>query len=317
MKSLRAGVIGVGHLGQYHAQKYAALPDIDLIGVIDTDPQQASHVASTLNTRSYTDYHELLDQLDLVSIAVPTEHHFQVTRDFLNAGIHVLLEKPITNTPEEAQTLIDLAREKQLVFQIGHLERFNPALQAIWHDRSSPVFIESHRLAPFNIRGTDVDVVLDLMIHDIDIILSMVNCPLTDIRSVGTAVLTPAIDIANARLEFANGCVANLTASRVSNKHMRKIRLFEHNSYISIDFFAHKITYHKTCGDLSEQQGELPICIEEQSFEDADALMAEIQSFIRSIKEGIPPVVTGEDGKRALEIALEITRKNSVTAHIS
>jgi predicted dehydrogenase len=317
MKSLRAGVIGVGYLGEFHAQKYAALPDIDLLAVIDSDPQRALHVGETLDSPSYTDYHEILDKLDLVSIAVPTEHHFQVAQDCLDAGIHVLLEKPITSTPEEAQDLIDLAKHRQLIFQIGHLERFNPALQAIWHDRNNPVFIETHRLAPFNIRGTDVDVVLDLMIHDIDIILSMANSSLTDIRSVGTPVLTPAVDIANARLEFANGCVANLTASRVSNKHMRKVRIFEHNSYISIDFFAHKITYHKTCDDLSGKHGELPICIEEKSYQDADSLMAEIKSFIRSIREGIPPVVTGEDGKRALEVALEIIRKNSILANLS
>ncbi len=317
MKSLRAGVVGVGYLGQYHAQKYATLPDIDLICVIDKDPQRADHVAKTYNTRACTDYHEILDQLDLVSIAVPTEYHFQVAHDFLDAGISVLLEKPVTKTPEQAQVLIDLARDKQLVFQIGHLERFHPALQAIWHDRNNPVFIETHRLAPFNIRGTDVDVVLDLMIHDIDIILSMVNSPLIDIRSVGIPVLTSAMDIANARLEFANGCVANLTASRVSNKHMRKARIFQHNSYTAIDFFAHKITYHKTCDDLENPLGDQPICIEEQSFEDADGLMAEIQSFIRAIREGLTPMVTGEDGKRALEVALEISRKNSVAANIA
>ncbi len=312
MNVLRAGVIGVGHLGQYHAQKYATLAETDLIAVIDTDPQRGAHIAQQHGTDSYTDYHEILDKVDLVSIAVPTEHHFQVTRDFLEAGVHVLLEKPITKTPEEAQALIDLAKERRLVFQIGHLERFNPALQSIWGDQNNPVFIESHRLAPFNIRGTDVDVVLDLMIHDIDIILSMVDSPLKDIRSVGIPVLTSGMDIANARLEFANGCVANLTASRVSNKHMRKIRIFQHNSYISIDFFAHKITHHNTCDDPSEQQGELPICVEEQSFEDADSLMAEVQAFIHSIKEGTPAVVSGEDGKRALEVALDIIRKNNV-----
>lgn len=316
MGLLRAGVVGVGYLGKFHVQKYASLPDVELVGLVDIDEHEAEKKARQYKVCSYTDYRELLDQVDLVSIAVPTDQHFAVARDFLEAGVHVLLEKPITKTPGEAQQLISLAEKNNLTLQVGHIERFNPAMQAIWDNQNEPFFIESHRLAPFNIRGTDVDVVLDLMIHDIDIILSMVKSPLIDIRSTGIPVLTRSTDIANARLEFENGCVANLTASRVSEKHLRKIRVFQHDHYISIDFFGHKIAYHSTCEEKSSNQA-LPICTEEQSFQDADALMVEIQAFIRSIKEGVPPVVSGHDGKHALEVALEIARKCMVSGNIS
>ena len=306
MKLLRAGVIGVGHLGSFHASKYTSLPGVDLVVVVDTDQARAEKVASDNDTNACRDYREILDQVDMVSIAVPTEHHYQVARDFLEAGVHVLLEKPITTNPLEAEELIDLARNNNLVFQIGHLERFNPAIQAILSRQNDPSFIESHRLAPFNIRGTDVNVVLDLMIHDIDIILSMVKCPLADIRASGTPLLTSAIDIANARLEFTNGCVANVTASRVSNKHMRKMRVFQKNQYISIDFLAHKVTSHHACVSPSPNSDEPLICVEEQSFQDGDALLEEIRAFVQSIREGTVPLVSGEDGKRALEVALEI-----------
>ncbi len=308
MNRLHAGVVGVGYLGSFHASKYASLPDVDLVAVVDTDMKRAENKAAEFDTKAYSDYREILDQLDMVSIAVPTEYHYQVARDFLEAGVHVLLEKPITSSPEEAQELIALASRNKLVFQIGHLERFNPAIQSIWGRQHDPFFIESHRLAPFNIRGTDVDVVLDLMIHDIDIILSIVKCPLKDIRASGIPILTSAVDIANARLEFENGCVANVTASRVSNKHMRKIRVFQKNNYLSIDFHARKAALHHACEGQSGDSGEPVISIEEQSFQDGDALMEEIRAFVHSIREGTSPVVTGEDGKRALEVALEIGR---------
>jgi len=308
MKQLRAGVIGVGYLGKFHASKYAGHPGVELVAVVDTDPAIADSIAAENNTRACTDYHDVLDQVDLVSIAVPTEYHHQVARDCLASGIHVLLEKPITTTPAEAQDLIDLARANNLVLQIGHLERFNPAIQSVWSRNNDPLFIESHRLAPFNIRGTDVNVVLDLMIHDIDIILSLVKSPLTEIRASGIPILTSAVDIANARFEFANGCVANVTASRVSNKHMRKMRLFQKNSYVSIDFHAHNVAFHHAGDDTSADSDAVPIIVEKQNYQDGDALLTEIQAFVESICTGTEAVVSGEDGKRALEVALEIVR---------
>lgn len=303
MNPLRAGVIGVGHLGSFHAAKYTSLPDVDLIAVTDTNQVRAEQVAIDNKTSACNDYRELLNQLDLVSIAVPTEHHYQIARDFLDAGVHVLLEKPITSTLPEAEELINLAQQHHLVFQIGHLERFNPAFQAVMSRQINPSFIESHRLAPYNDRGTDVDVILDLMIHDIDIILSVVKSPLMEIRASGMPLLSNAVDIANARLEFTNGCVANVTASRISNKHMRKMRIFQRNNYFSIDFHTRQLALHYA----GESDGPL-ISIEEQTFSKGDPLLEEIRAFVHAIRTNTAPVVTAADGKRALQVALEIGR---------
>lgn len=310
MATLKAGVIGVGYLGRFHAQKFAALEGVDLVGVVDADPARAQQVAQEVGTRAFTDYRPLLDsRVDLVSIAVPTQHHFAAARAFLEAGVHILLEKPVTQTVEEAEKLIELAREKSLVFQVGHLERFNPAVLALKGVLKNPMFIESHRLAPFKPRGTDVNVVLDLMIHDIDIICTLVGSKIKLINSVGVPVLTGEVDIANARLQFDNGCVANVTASRVSRESMRKIRIFQSDAYISIDYQARKTAIYRKGGDGFPIPGLPHVTMEEQSFPESDALLAEIRSFVESVRTGSSPLVSGEDGKRALEIALLINQK--------
>ncbi len=239
-KKLRAAVIGVGYLGRFHAQKYAALSDVELVGVVDADAATAQRVAEELGVAAFTGYRELLGGqgagVDLVSVASTTESHHAVARDCLAAGVHVLAEKPITVTVAQADELIALAEAKHLVLQVGHLERFNPAWLAVKDRMQRPVFIEAHRMAPFKARGIDVSVVLDLMIHDLDLILPLVGSPVTDLRASGVSVLTDGIDIANARIEFANGCVANLTASRTSTASLRRLRVFQHHEYISDRF---------------------------------------------------------------------------------
>ncbi|HEX9180839.1 MAG TPA: Gfo/Idh/MocA family oxidoreductase [Burkholderiales bacterium] len=302
---LRAAVIGVGYLGRFHAQKYAALPDVELVGVADAGRERAEQVAAECGTRAFTDFRDLLGAVDVVSIVVPTERHFEVARVCLEAGAHILLEKPVTQTVAEAETLIKLARERGRVFQVGHLERFNPAMLAAQPLLGEPLFIESHRLAPFKPRGTDVDVVLDLMIHDIDIILSMVHSDIADIRSTGFPVLTDEVDIAHARIEFANGCVANVTASRVSQMAMRKIRVFQHDSYLSIDYHTRKVAVVRRVG---MDAGQPRLEMEEREFPQADALLEEVRAFLDAVRRGAAPPVTGEDGRRALEVALRINQ---------
>lgn len=234
--AIPVGVIGVGYLGRHHARLYAELSGARLVGVVDVDAARAREVAAATGSRAFTDYRELLPQVQAVSVVVPTSAHHDVTVACLKAGLDVLLEKPITVTLEEADRLIALADAAKRIIQIGHLERFNGAVRALVTRLAAPRFIESHRLGPFVGRGTDVHVILDLMIHDLDIILSLVRSPITEIRAVGVPVLTPNIDIANARLEFADGCVANITASRVSKDPMRKLRIFQPDAYFSLDY---------------------------------------------------------------------------------
>jgi predicted dehydrogenase len=309
MSRLRAGVIGVGYLGRFHAQKYAALENVDLVGIADVSRERAEEVAAEVGTTAFTDYRELLAQVDLVSIVVPTQHHFPVAKECLEAGCHILLEKPVTQTVAEADELIRMATERRLVFQVGHLERFNPAILALRGVLKNPLFIESHRLAPFKPRGTDVNVVLDLMIHDIDIILNMVPSTVKVVNSVGVPVLSNEVDIANARLQFENGCVANVTASRASREAMRKIRIFQADAYISIDYQERKIAIFRKGGEGLPIPGLPNVTMEEKSFEQGDALLAEIRAFIDAVGTGTAPPVTGEDGKRALELALQINQK--------
>ena len=308
MTKLRAAVIGVGYLGRFHAQKYAAIEGVELVGVVDASRDRAEEVAAELGTIAHTDFRSILSSVDVVSIAVPTQHHFTVARECLEAGCHILLEKPITQTVEEAEELIRIAASKGLVFQVGHLERFNPAVLALRGVINNPVFIESHRLAPFKPRGTDVDVVLDLMIHDIDIILNLVSSPIKNIDSVGVPVLSEEVDIANARLQFENGCVANVTASRVSREAMRRIRIFQADAYISIDYQGRKIDILRKEGGGIPVPGLPQIFMEERRFDQVDALMSEVTSFVEAVRGGTPPLVSGEDGKRALELALAINR---------
>ncbi|MDH5182916.1 MAG: Gfo/Idh/MocA family oxidoreductase [Gammaproteobacteria bacterium] len=307
MSKIRTAVVGVGYLGKFHADKYASLTDAELVAVCDASADTASEIATKLGVEAFTDHSQLFGKVDAVSIVVPTQLHYEVAKQFLENGIHVLLEKPITATVEQAEELVKIATDNKLVFQIGHLERFNPAILALDEVMATPLFIESQRIAPFNPRGADVSVILDLMIHDIDIILDLVNSPVKNIQAKGVAVLSKDIDIANARLEFENGCVANVTASRAGMKSERKMRLFQHDAYISVDFGNKKLGVHKK-GDGEMFPGVAEIDSHEQVFDAGDALLSEIESFIMAIKNGTNPVVSGEAGKRALETAMEITR---------
>jgi predicted dehydrogenase len=305
MQKLKCAVIGTGYLGKFHAEKYATLPECELVAVVDINEETAKTIANKHDAQALTDYAPLLGNVDAVSIVVPTTLHYQVAKDFLNAGSHVLIEKPITTTVEQADELIAIAKAKNLILQVGHLERFNPAVLALDKDEK-PLFIESHRLSPFNPRANDVSVVLDLMIHDIDIILALVNSDIERIDASGTAVLTKGTDIANARLTFKNGCVANVTASRISMKLERKMRLFRPSSYASVDFQNRILQKYRT-GEKEMFPGVPEITSEEATFETSDALMAEIQQFIGCIQTGEQPLVTGEAARLALATAIQIT----------
>jgi len=308
-RTLRAAVIGVGYLGRFHAQKFHANPQVELVGVVDTDCERAAEVAKEVHTAAFTDYREVLPHVDMVSIVVPTRYHYSVAKDCFEAGCHVLLEKPVTQTVAEVDELIRISASRSLIFQVGHLERFNPAVKALTGVLKNPQFIESHRLAPYKPRGTDVDVVLDLMIHDIDILLSMVPYPLKTINSVGVPVLSDEVDIANARLQFENGCVANVTASRASRETLRKMRVFQQDAYISIDFQQREIIVYRKKVGVSLIPGLPNVSMEQSSFEQGDPLKDEIDAFIVAVRDGTPPVVSGHDGKRALKAAIQISEK--------
>jgi predicted dehydrogenase len=308
MNKIRTAVVGVGYLGQFHAEKYAQLPDAELVAVVDSDRQRVDEIAAKLGTKGVTDYRVVLDEVDAVSIVVPTQYHFEVARAFLERGVHVLLEKPITTTLAEADELIRIARERGAAFQVGHLERFNPVVMGLGGLLTKPGFIESIRIAPFKPRGTDVNVVLDLMIHDIDIIQHIVGSPVKQINSIGAPVFTEEEDIANARILFENGCVANVTASRISLKSERRMRIFQPDSYISVDFQNKKLAVFRK-GDGEMFPGVPNVQMEEKSFEPGDALKSEIEAFLEAVATGRPPAVTGEDGRRALETALMINKK--------
>ncbi len=305
MEKIKVGVIGVGYFGQFHAEKYARMEGVELVGVADIDPSRARAVAKEVRTQPFFHHSELLDRVQAVSIAVPTPLHHGVAKDFLLRGIDVLLEKPISKNLEEADELITLAESKGLILQVGHLEQFNGPLLALEGIIRNPMFIESNRLGPFLTRGTDIDIVLDLMIHDIDIILSWVEAKVKWFHAVGIPVLTPHIDIANVRIEFENGCTANLTASRVSREKVRKIRLFQPNGYLSIDFLTQKVVFaSKKEGPGKETLPE--ILVQKIPVKKVDPLESEIQSFLQCVKNRKPPRVSGKDGKRALELALQI-----------
>jgi predicted dehydrogenase len=305
MKNIKVGVIGVGYLGRFHAQKYAAMENVSLVGVADLDAQQGEKVAGECNCHSFIDYRELLPQVNAVSIAVPTSCHYQVAGECLEHGIDVLLEKPMTVTLEEADKLIAKAKIRQAILQIGHLERFNPAVQAMEPFLTTPVFIESNRIATFKNRGVDVDVVLDLMIHDIDIILNIVKSPIKTIHTVGAPVVTANTDIANARLIFENGATANVTVSRISQTNVRKMRIFQPGSYINVDFGNKRVMTINLSGELLEN-GMPKQDVKVQTFSDGDALKSEIISFVHHVRERTIPAVSGEEGRRALEVALQV-----------
>ena len=306
MQKIRAAVIGVGYLGRFHAQKYAQAEGCELVAVVDPRAEARAQVAAELRTRAVGDHRELLGAVDAVSVVTPTPEHFAIAREFLERGAHVLVEKPVTETPAQARELIALAARQRRILQVGHLERFNAAIIAAMPYLRAPRFVECHRLAPYRERGTDVNVVLDLMIHDIDIVQTIVGSPISSIDAVGTPVFSEEIDIANARLRFENGCVANATASRVSLKTERKLRVFEDDAYLSLDLQQKIVTLIRK-RTTPPQPGELPVHIEEQSLDQGDALKAEIDSFLDCIRSGGAPVVPGEAGLIALETAMRIT----------
>jgi len=308
MNKIRAAVIGVGYLGRFHAQKYAALPSCELVAVADGRQDVRDAVAAEVKTRAVADYRELLGQVDAVSVVTPTPAHFAIADAFLDAGAHVLVEKPITETPEQARALIARAKERQRILQVGHLERFNAAILAAEPHLSTPRFMECQRLAPYKERGTDVNVVLDLMIHDIDLVQSLAGSDIVSIDAIGTPVFSGEIDIANARIRFANGCVANTTASRVSLKTERKLRIFEDAAYISLDLQQKILTLIRKREGVP-QAGQLPVSIEEANLEQGDALKSEIASFLDCIRNDRQPIVSGQDGLRALETAIRITEQ--------
>lgn len=314
MGKLRVAVIGVGYLGKFHAEKYAGMDDVKLVGVADVDPCVAGEIAEKLNVKPYTDYRELVGRVDAVSVVVPTRSHFEVAGAFLANGVDVMLEKPMTSTLEEADRLIEMAEARDLVLQVGHLERFNPAIVPIKNMVKDPVFIESHRLSIYKPRGTDVSVVLDLMIHDIDLILNFVRSEVSDIRAAGIDVISDSVDIANARLEFKCGCVANVTASRISTRNERKLRMFQKDAYMAFDFAKRGITIiDKSEG--GDDSGLIPgLTIRELLFaEGGDPLEQELRGFVRSVINREKPDVSGREGREALRVALAVMEQISKT----
>jgi predicted dehydrogenase len=316
---LKIGVVGVGHLGKHHARIFAGIKNCQLVGVYDRVHERAEEIAHTYNTVAFENYEDLLSAVDAIDIAATTTYHFDLAKPALESGCHVFLEKPITSTSEQAAELLEIAKKNNLKIQVGHIERFNPVILAVTSEISEPMFIESHRLAPFTPRGSDVPVVLDLMIHDIDLIMSFIPCPIKEIRASGVGILTPSIDIANARLEFENGAIANVTASRISMKRERKIRFFQKEAYISVDFQNKKSNVIKKsprlltllpqlmAGDPSINPEDLVDQREILAPEGGpDALTLELQSFVDAIINDTKPIVDGYDGARALDVALQI-----------
>jgi predicted dehydrogenase len=304
-REIRAAVIGAGYLGRFHAQKWLELEGCRLVAVADPAAEVRARVGAELGVAAVADWHELVGAVDAVSIATPTPLHHPIARACLQAGIHVLVEKPVATTVSEARDLIRAAAEAGRVLQVGHLERFNAAVQAIAGIVTRPRFIESHRLAPFRQRGTDVSVVLDLMIHDIDLIQSIVRAPLVAVDAIGTRVFSDDLDIANARLRFGSGCVANVTASRVSMKTERKLRLFQDDLYLSLDLQQKIVTVIRK-GAAPADSGMPQVVIEEQTYEQGDALKSEIEAFVDSIRTGRAPLVGGAEGLEALDTAIRI-----------
>jgi predicted dehydrogenase len=321
MNQLSVGVVGVGHLGSLHAKMYAQMQSAKLIGVYDLDELRAKKIADEYGTKAFSAVDALLEQVEAVSIATSTQAHYDAALNALEHGIHCLIEKPITATIEQARTLVERAAAKTLKLQVGHIERFNPAILALEPYRLRPLFIESHRLAQFNPRGSDVAVVLDLMIDDIDLILSLVKSSVTRIDANGLAVISDTPDIANARIQFENGCVANVTASRISQNKMRKMRLFQQDAYISLDFAqglaeVFRLVDEDTpntkptlrLGKIDQGQHKRLIIYEQPEVKEVNALKYELEQFVGSVQKDSEPPVTGRDGLQALEVAQEILR---------
>ncbi len=322
MDKLNVGVIGVGHLGSLHAKMYSQIRAANLIGVYDTNKDRAREVAAQFNTRAYASPGELVAAVDAVSIVTSTPSHAEVAEVALGKGVHTFIEKPITETIDQARRLVALGESHHLKIQVGHIERFNPAILALEAYDLRPLFIESHRLAQFNPRGSDVAVVLDLMIHDIDLILSLVKSPVDRIEANGVAVVSESADIANARIQFKNGCVANVTASRISQQKMRKMRLFQQDAYISIDFAQGLAEVFRLVdegntnaaptmllGKIDQGKRKREIIYEQPEVKEVNALKYELELFLRSILDNTEPPVSGKDGMQALEVAREIMER--------
>ena len=312
---VRIGIIGVGHLGKFHVQQYQTIHNVECVGVFDIDIECVDVVSKNYNVKSYDNLDDLLSRCDAVSICTPTSTHYSVAKQALNLGCHVFIEKPITTNIDEAEKLILLSNNNNKLIQVGHIERFNPAFCAFNKENISPEFIESHRLAPFNIRGTDVDVILDLMIHDIDILLQIIKSDINQINASGVSVLSNTIDMANTRIEFANGCVANLTASRISQKQLRKFRIFEKKIYTNIDFLNPCVETYMLSNKQPKKDGayivvnetsEKFILYDKPNIVPHNALKVELEAFVKSINDCINPVVSAIDGLAALKVAIQI-----------
>jgi predicted dehydrogenase len=322
MEKLKIGVIGTGHLGQLHTKMFQQISNCELIGIYDSNPDNLTRVAKEYNVKAFGSITEMLKDVNAVSIAVTTSSHFQVAEKCLDNNKHVFIEKPITSLISEGEKLVKTAADKKLIIQVGHIERFNPALLAVEEYIIQPMFMQSDRLAQFNPRGTDVAVVLDLMIHDIDIILSLVKSDVEKIDANGVAVVSDNIDIANARIQFVNGAVANVTASRISQKKMRKMRLFQKDNYISLDFIAGMAEVYRlvsadqqlltpaiSFGEIGVGDKKKRVIYEQPEIKEVNALKYELEIFVNSVIAGKSPVVTGEDGLRALKVAQIIIEK--------
>ena len=328
MRTVRVGVAGLGHLGRHHLRIYSDLEEADLIGGYDIDQRLAKERCGALGTKAFSKYEELLEEIDALNIVVPTRSHFEVAMSALKRGIHLLIEKPITRTIDEADVLIQEAKEQNCIIQVGHIERFNGALRTVEHLNMKPLFIESSRLAPFNPRGTDVSVIHDLMIHDVDIVLSLVKSSVEKIDAVGAGIVSQDEDIANARLLFENGCVANLTTSRIARKRKRRMHIFQHDTYIVLDFLEGQAELFRLvdsesaeskaeefCPDFGEVEfgtkGKRILC-ERPLVEDEEPLKLELRSFIQTIQKGERPAVSGEDGRQALKVVHDIIEQVQV-----
>ncbi len=313
MQKIRVGVVGVGHLGQHHARIYASLPQCDLVGVVDIDPKVAQKFARQYGSRGFSNYRELFGQVDALSIVVPTVYHYGIAAECLRAGVHLMVEKPITSTVDQAQELITLARQYNCILQVGHIERFNTAVMRLKQLVDRPMFIEGHRLGPYDPRVKDVGVVLDLMIHDLDIVLQLANSPVKSVEGTGVGVYGLNEDIANARVHFENGCIANLTASRVTPIRKRKIRIFQPNTYLSIDYIEQEVEIFQRVPIPNPEPGmpDISIVRKKEKIEKKEPLKLELVHFIECVQRGLEPMVRGEHARDALMLAVEISEQIS------
>lgn len=307
---IRVGVVGVGYVGHHHARIYSELQGVELVGVVDINETRLQELGARYRIQLCRDYRDLLERVDAVSVAVPTLLHYPIAKEFLEHGVDVLVEKPIAQSLAQADELVEIAGVGDRIFQVGHIERFNGAVKALETIVRSPGFIECHRLGPFADRNTDVDVVLDLMIHDIDIVLNLIKSPVTAVTAVGVPVISDQVDIANARLQFESGCVANLTASRVSVERVRRIRIFQRDTFISLDYSQQEIeVYHRIPGTDPAAATTPTIVKEDIPIDKAEPLRVELESFVECVRARKRPLVSGEDGRDALKVASQIVER--------